>query len=70
MQNGGGQSQEQKDAAHATIELKDEIKKFIEASQKREQSNQKLTYFIVALAIIQVVTGIIALLDSSLSFKQ
>lgn len=60
MQN-SGQSQEQQSAAYATIELKDEIKKFIEASKKREESNQRLTYFILALALIQVTTGIITL---------
>lgn len=60
----GGQSQEQKDAAIATVELKDEIKKFIEASQRREESNQRLTCFIVLLTVLQVIMGVISLCSS------
>gem|GEM_PF-5456501 len=48
-------SPEQRNAAIATMELKDQIEKFIEASHRWERSSKRLTYIIIFVAITQVV---------------
>lgn len=51
---------EQVMAAKSTIKLEEDIQKFIEQSNRTEQSNKKLTYFVILLSVIQTITAILS----------
>lgn len=56
-------TEEEIEAAKSTIELANLIRDYIEQSKKTEQTNKKLTGFIIILTVTQVVISFIDLIS-------